>query len=285
MRKIKVRTPAKINLTLEVINRRDDGFHNIQSIMQAVNLYDYLTFELSESSGTVIELNGNSKEIPYDSSNLIYKAAIKFLEKTKINNIKLRINIEKNIPAAAGLAGGSSNAAGTFFALNKLFDNILSNNELDKLCTLLGSDLNFCFKGGCALCTSRGEITEKLPFYEQNISLIKPKDFGISAKEAYTKFALLKDKSYPDNTSKLKYLLSEGKFDKTLIYNSLEKALLPDYTELRTIKNRVKNSLMSGSGSTFFVLDSKLETDLDKSNYYIRENLKTINTGVEEIND
>ena len=64
MRKIKVRTPAKINLTLEVINRRDDGFHNIQSIMQAVNLYDYLTFELSESSGTVIELNGNSKEIP-----------------------------------------------------------------------------------------------------------------------------------------------------------------------------------------------------------------------------
>ncbi len=286
MRKIKVRTPAKINLTLEVINRRDDGFHNIQSIMQAVNLYDYLTFELFESSGTaVIELNGNSKEIPYDSSNLIYKAAIKFLEKTKINNIKLRIYIEKNIPAAAGLAGGSSNAAGTFFALNKLFDNILSNNELDKLCTLLGSDLNFCLKGGCALCTSRGEITEKLPFYEQNISLIKPKDFGISAKEAYTKFALLKDKSYPDNTSKLKYLLSEGKFDKTLIYNSLEKALLPDYTKLRTIKNRVKNSLMSGSGSTFFVLDSKLETDLDKSNYYIRENLKTINTGVEEIND
>lgn len=286
MRKIKVRTPAKINLTLEVINRRDDGFHNIQSIMQAVNLYDYLTFELFESSGTaVIELNGNSKEIPYDSSNLIYKAAIKFLEKTKINNIKLRIYIEKNIPAAAGLAGGSSNAAGTFFALNKLFDNILSNNELDKLCTLLGSDLNFCLKGGCALCTSRGEITEKLPFYEQNISLIKPKDFGISAKEAYTKFALLKDKSYPDNTSKLKYLLSEGNFDKTLIYNSLEKALLPDYTKLRTIKNRVKNSLMSGSGSTFFVLDSKLETDLDKSNYYIRENLKTINTGVEEIND
>ncbi len=285
MRKIKVRTPAKINLTLEVINRRDDGFHNIQSIMQAVNLYDYLTFELSESSGTVIELNGNSKEIPYDSSNLIYKAAIKFLEKTKINNIKLRINIEKNIPAAAGLAGGSSNAAGTFFALNKLFDNILSNNELDKLCTLLGSDLNFCLKGGCALCTSRGEITEKLPFYEQNISLIKPQNLGISAKKAYTKFALLKDKSYPDNTSKLKYLLSEGKFDKTLIYNSLEKALLPDYTELRTIKNSVKNSLMSGSGSTFFVLDSKLETDLDKSNYYIRENLKTINTGVEEIND
>lgn len=286
MRKIKVRTPAKINLTLEVINRRDDGFHNIQSIMQAVNLYDYLTFELFESSGTaVIELNGNSKEIPYDSSNLIYKAAIKFLEKTKINNIKLRIYIEKNIPAAAGLAGGSSNAAGTFFALNKLFDNTLSNNELDKLCTLLGSDLNFCLKGGCALCTSRGEITEKLPFYEQNISLIKPQNLGISAKEAYTKFALLKDKSYPDNTSKLKYLLSEGNFDKTLIYNSLEKALLPDYTELRTIKNRVKNSLMSGSGSTFFVLDSKLETDLDKSNYYIRENLKTINTGVEEIND
>ncbi len=285
MKRIKIKTPAKINLTLEILNKRNDGFHNIQSIMQAVNLYDYLTFELFESANTVIKLNGNSNKIPYNSDNLVYKAAVKFLQKTHIQNIKLDIYIEKHIPVAAGLAGGSSNAAGTFFALNKLFNNILNENEINNLCLSLGSDLNFCLNGGCALCTSRGEITEKLPFYEQNISLIKPKNLGISAKEAYTKFALLQDKSYPDNTSKLKNLLSEGKFDKTLIYNSLEKALLPDYTELRTIKNRVKNSLLSGSGSAFFVLDSKLETDLDKSNYYIWENLKTIPTGVEEIND
>jgi len=285
MKKVKVKTPAKINLTLEVLNRREDGFHNIQSIMQAVNLYDYLTFELSSSDETKIILSGNSKEIPYNESNLVYKAAVSFLEKVKIKNVKLNVYIEKHIPIAAGLAGGSTNAAGTFFALNKLFDNVLTNSELNELCASLGSDLNFCLNGGCALCTSRGEVTEKIPFYEQNVSLIKPKNFGVSAKEAYMSFASLSDKSNPNNTLKLLKLLEQGKFDKSLIYNSLEKALFPKYPQLKQIKDNVENSLMSGSGSTFFVLSSYIKTKLKKEDYDIFENLKTINTGVEEVND
>lgn len=284
MKQIKVRTPAKVNLTLEVLNRREDGFHNIQSIMQTISLYDYLTFTIEHSDNLQIELNGNSKEIPYNQSNLVYKAAAKFFEKANINNIKLNVYIEKHIPVAAGLAGGSTNAAGTFFALNKLFDNILSEKAIDELCASLGSDLNFCLYGGCALCTSRGEITEKIPFYEQDISLIKPKNLGISAKEAYINFSKLDDKSNPDNTTKLRKLLEQNKFDKSLIYNSLEKSLFPYYEELRTIKANVKNSLMSGSGSTFFVLEPKIKTTLDKNNYDIFENLKTTNSGVEEIN-
>lgn len=283
MKSIKIKTPAKVNLTLEVLNRRDDGFHNIQSIMQAINLYDYLTFEVEKSDKIEIILNGNSDEIPYNSSNLVYKAAIKFFEKTKIQGVKLSVYIEKNIPVAAGLAGGSTNAAGTLYALNKLFDNVLTGNELDELCSSLGSDLNFCLYGGCSICSSRGEVIEKIPFYEQSISLIKPKNLGISAKEAYSKFALLEDKSNPDNTSKLKLLIEKGSFDARLIYNSLEKALFPDYMELTIIKNGVKNSLMSGSGSTFFVLSDKIETSLERNNYDIFENLKTISTGVEEI--
>lgn len=284
MKQIKVRTPAKVNLTLEVLNRREDGFHNIQSIMQTISLYDYLTFIVEPSDNLQIELNGNSKEIPYNQSNLVYKAAVKFFEKANINNIKLNVYIEKHIPVAAGLAGGSTNAAGTFFALNKLFDNILSEKAVDELCASLGSDLNFCLYGGCALCTSRGEITEKIPFYEQDISLIKPKNLGISAKEAYINFSKLDDKSNPDNTTKLRKLLEQNKFDKSLIYNSLEKSLFPYYEELRIIKANVKNSLMSGSGSTFFVLEPKIKTTLDKNNYDIFENLKTTNSGVEEIN-
>lgn len=284
MKQIKVRTPAKVNLTLEVLNRREDGFHNIQSIMQTISLYDYITFTIVPSDNLQIELNGNSKEIPYNQSNLVYKAAVKFFEKANINNIKLNVYIEKHIPVAAGLAGGSTNAAGTFFALNKLFDNILSKKAIDELCASLGSDLNFCLYGGCSLCTSRGEITEKIPFYEQDISLIKPKNLGISAKEAYINFSKLYDKSNPDNTTKLKKLLEQNKFDKSLIYNSLEKSLFPYYEELRTIKANVKNSLMSGSGSTFFVLEPEIKTTLDKNNYDIFENLKTTNSGVEEIN-
>ncbi len=285
MKKIKVKTPAKVNLTLEILNKREDGFHNIQSIMQAVNLYDYITIELENSDNTIIELSGNSDEIPYNESNLVYKAATKFLEKTNIKNVHLKINIEKHIPVAAGLAGGSTNAAGTFFALNEIFNKPLNKNQIDELCASLGSDLNFCMYGGCALCTGRGEKIEKLPCYEQEITLIKPKNIGISTKEAYGSFAELKDKSNPDNTSKLKQLLSQGKFDKTLLYNSFEKAIFPRHVELQNIKEQIPNSLMSGSGSTFFVLEPVLNAKLNTKDYNIFEHLKTIKTGVEVVNE
>lgn len=283
MKKIKIKTPAKINLTLEILNKREDGFHNIQSIMQTVNLYDYLTFEIESSLENEITLRGNSDKIPYDNKNLVYKAALKFLEKAKINNVKVKVYIEKNIPVAAGLAGGSSNAAGTFFALNKLFGFPLSDEEIEDLCAQMGSDLNFCLKGGCMLCTSRGEITQRLPFFKQKISLIKPKNLGISAKEAYTKFAQLKDKSIPDNTSKLKKLLLNNSFDNSLLYNSLENALLPEFDTLREIKSKLKGSLMSGSGSTFFIPAQKINCCFDINNYDIFEDLETISSGVEEV--
>ncbi len=283
MREIKVKTPAKINLTLEVLDRRPDGFHNIQSIMQSVNLYDYLAVSVEKSDKLEINLSGNSSEIPYNESNLVYKAAVKFFEKADINNVKLSVYIEKNIPVSAGLAGGSTNGAGILYALNKLFPKNLDKETIDNICASLGSDINFCLSGGCYLCTSRGEVLEKLPYFNQKVSLIKPKKLGISAKEAYTKFTLLKDKTNPNNTLKLKQLLLQNKFDKTLIYNSLESALFNDYKELRQIKENVKGSLMSGSGSTFFVLDDKINTNLDKNNYNIFENLTTIPFGVQEV--
>lgn len=281
--KIKVKTPAKINLTLEVLNKREDGFHNIQSIMQTVNLYDFLTFDVQKSDKTEIILSGNSDEIPYDERNLVYKAIEKFLQKANLDNYKIEVYIEKNIPVCAGLAGGSTDAAGAFFALNKLFNNVLTQNDIEELCASMGSDLNFCLNGGCRLCTSRGEITRQLPFVEADVSIIKPKNIGISAKEAYTKFALLEDKTNPDNTMKLVKLLNENKIDENLIYNSFEKALFPDYEKLREIKNKVKNSLLSGSGPSFFVLASKLNAQFDEKEYDIFENLKTISTGVQEV--
>ena len=117
MKKIKVKTPAKINLTLEVLNKREDGFHNLQSIMQTISLYDYLTVEILENDGVTVVLSGTSDEIPYNEKNLVHKATIKFLEAANIDNVKVNIFIEKNIPIAAGLAGGSTNAAGTFFSI------------------------------------------------------------------------------------------------------------------------------------------------------------------------
>ena len=283
MKTIKVKTPAKINLTLEVLNKREDGFHNIQSIMHAISLYDYLTVFVRESEGTQIALSGSSAEIPYDEKNIVYKAAVKFLDMAKIKDVSIDIFIEKNIPVAAGLAGGSTNASGTFYALNKIFDNLLTDSQIHALCASLGSDLNFCLDGGCAVCTSRGEVIEKIPYYELDVSLVKPSGFGISAKEAYTKFAQMEDKSVPNNTQKLRKLLENNTFDNSLLYNNLETAVLNDYEELLEIKNKLPNAMMSGSGPTCFVLDSKINAEFDCSRFITIEGLKTISGGVSEV--
>lgn len=281
MKQIKVQCPAKINLTLEVLNRREDGFHNIKSIMQTISLYDFLTVKAESGVGIEILLDGNSDKIPYDEKNLVFKAARAFLERAGINNVKISIFIEKNIPVEAGLAGGSTDGAGTFFALNELFGKPLNKGEIEELCASLGSDLNFCLNGGTAICTGRGENTEKLPSPALNISLIKPLGFGISAKEAYTKFAGLKDKFVPDNTKKMAELLANGGFDGKLLYNSLENAVIGDYSELREIKTALPNAMMSGSGPTFFVLEEKVNQKF--ANMLVIEGLKTTTEGVKAI--
>lgn len=281
MKQIKVQCPAKINLTLEVLNRREDGFHNIKSIMQTISLYDLLTVKAESGVGIEILLDGNSDKIPYDEKNLVFKAARAFLERAGINNVKISIFIEKNIPVEAGLAGGSTDGAGTFFALNELFGKPLNKGEIEELCASLGSDLNFCLNGGTAICTGRGENTEKLPSPALNISLIKPLGFGISAKAAYTKFAGLKDKSVPDNTEKMAELLANGGFDDKLLYNSLENAVIGDYSELREIKTALPNAMMSGSGPTFFVLEEKVNQKF--ANMLVIEGLKTTTEGVKAV--
>lgn len=281
MGKIKIKCPAKINLTLEILNKREDGFHNIQSVMQTIDLFDILTVNVEESDKSEIKLSGTSKEIPYDEKNLVYKATELFLNKTK-KNCNVSIYIEKNIPIAAGLAGGSTDAAGTLFGLNKLFNDILSRKELHELCAKLGSDLNFCLEGGCQLATGRGEMLEKLPFQEFSLSLIKPKNLGISAKEAYTKFAQLAQKPNLNITSKLVNALKSGDADLSkFLQNDLEIELINDYKELQTIKKHINSSLMSGSGSTFFVLEDKIVNISD--DFWIKTGLKSISHGVKSL--
>ncbi|CDC18106.1 4-diphosphocytidyl-2-C-methyl-D-erythritol kinase [Clostridium sp. CAG:306] len=278
MSRIKIAAPAKINLTLEVLDKREDGFHNLKSIMQAISLYDYLTFDVTDSDKTQITLFGNSDKIPYDNKNLVYKAIEKFLEKTAINNKKIEVYIEKNIPVEAGLAGGSTDAAAAFFALNKLFNNPLCAEEIELLCASLGSDLNFCLHGGTALCKGRGEKTKRIPTKQQYVTLIKPLGFGISAKEAYTKFAQMSDKTVPNNTEKLM-----NDFSTNFLFNSLELAVINDYQELLEIKTAIPKALMSGSGPTFFVLERYCPHVFDSKRFLVIEDLKFITDGVKEI--
>lgn len=281
MRNIIVKCPAKINLTLEILNKREDGFHNIQSVMQTIDLFDILMIKVEKSEKFEIKLSGTSDEIPYDERNLVYKAAMLFVERTNLHPCKISVHIEKNIPIAAGLAGGSTDAAGALYGLNKIFDNVLSKEELHALCAELGSDLNFCLEGGCQLSTSRGEILEQLPFQEFNLSLVKPKKLGISAKEAYTKFAALKNKPNLNMTKEVIKALKEEQNIADFLHNDLEFVVINDYKELQEIKEKYPKSIMSGSGSTFFVIGYNFK-DFDQSCQII-SNLKSIPYGVLEV--
>lgn len=281
MKEIKIKCPAKINLTLEIVNKREDGFHNIKSIMQLISLYDYLTIKPADSQ---ITLAGTSNEIPYDKNNLVYKAAELFFKTTGVNkgvNKGVEIFIEKNIPIAAGLAGGSTDAAGTLYGLNKLFGGILSHKELENLCSKLGSDLNVCLNGGCILATSRGEITKPLPVIKSSVTLIKPKNMGVSAGEAYKKYSNKQIKPQNNMTEKMIKAIELGKDIKHYLYNDLEYAIFEDYKELQKIKSIYPNSIMSGSGSTYFVLEN-LETSKLDDKYHFINNLEFITKGVSE---
>jgi len=276
---IKVKTPAKINLTLEIEGKREDGFHNIKSIMQMINLYDILTFDIEKSEKTEIILSGTNPNIPYDEHNLVYKAIKLFMEKTNMPPHKISVHLEKNIPTEAGLAGGSSNAAGTFLVLNKYFNNVLSKEELHELCAKLGSDLNVCLEGGCILATGRGENVKHLPFKEYPVSLIKP-PVGVSAKEAYQKYASIKNKQKYHNTEIITAFIGQDKDISPFLYNDLETAIYGDYEEMHKIKSFNPDAVMTGSGSTYFVLSEKINPVED---FWTAQNLKTIPTGCEII--
>lgn len=278
MNTTKVKCPAKINLTLEVLNKRDDGFHNIKSIMQTISLYDYLTIKVESADKNLIELSGTSSDIPYNENNLVYKAIDLYLKEAKINNLKINVFIEKNIPISAGLAGGSTDGAGVIWGLNYLLE-IFDNSKLNELCAQLGSDLNVCLNGGTILATSRGEIIKKLPDVDSILTLIKPKKLGISAKEAYTKYSQREIKLQNGMTEKMLIAILDNDDIRQYLYNDLEFAVFDDYKELQIIKSVYPKSIMSGSGSTYFILDNIEKFELN-DDYEIINNLKFISTGV-----
>lgn len=277
MEKIKVKCPAKVNLTLEVLNKRDDGYHNIKSVMQTISLYDYLTIEIGHAKENKINLSGTSSEIPYNEKNLVYKAALLYLETAEMKDSELNINIEKNIPISAGLAGGSTDGAGVLWGLNHIFGKF-NSAEINALCAKLGSDLNVCLNGGCMLATSRGEVTERLPFKEYPITLIKPKNLGISTKEAYNEYSLKKIKSDKNYTDMLIKSINCGNDIRPYLYNDLENAVFDDHKELQEIKRVYPKAVMSGSGSTYFLLDN-IETSGMSDEYIFINNLEFTSEG------
>ncbi len=261
---VKELAPAKINLYLDVLGKRDDGFHNIETLMQEVSLFDELTVEYKagQRSNITLKISGND-ELPTDESNLIIRAYRAFTKVHPLNGA-IHITLNKRIPTAAGLGGGSADAAATLRALNKIANFAVSENELLKISEELGSDVPFCLIGGRAMCCGKGEEIQPLKHNNELHILIAKTDESVPTPKAYSMLdSIYNDfKSERENDGREELLsdLKAGVYKG--LYNIFEEPVLALCPKAKLVKERMlalgaKAALMSGSGpSVFGIFDS-----------------------------
>lgn len=251
---VRVKANAKINLTLDALAKRPDGFHEVEMIMTTLELADYIEVQAREDEAIVIETT--SGLIPNDQQNLCFKVAALLRSRYGITS-GVTITIEKNIPVAAGLAGGSADAAATFQALNKLWDLNLSEATLQELGAEIGSDVPFCILNTTALATGRGEKLEPLPAPPKCWVVLAKPQVGLSTAEVYGALKIA-EAPHPD-TQKMRQALETQDYELmcATLGNSLEAVSLQLCEQIQQIKHVMEQSgadgvLMSGSGPTVF---------------------------------
>jgi 4-diphosphocytidyl-2-C-methyl-D-erythritol kinase len=248
MTKMQVLAPAKVNLSLKILGRREDGFHEIETLIAPISLADKIDIE---RQSRWIDFSCDDPTVPSGDENLVVRAAKAFFEKTKISG-GIGIKLHKNIPHGAGLGGGSSDAAATLCALNDLFETKLSREELATLGSAIGSDVSFFLFESAAVCTGRGEVVSPTKLKKKlSILLLKP-GFSVSSAWAYSRWQDSKEipgMSYqPQN------------FDDQDFVNDLERPVFEKFVFLAQLKAwllkraEVGAALMSGSGSTVFAV-------------------------------
>ena len=260
------KSPCKVNLLLNILGKRPDGFHELETVMQPVNFCDELTFA---RGGSGVQLSCSDATLPTDARNLVFRAAAIFLTATNIAD-GVKIHLDKKIPLAAGLGGGSGNAATTLLALNELFGQPLALAKLDELAAALGSDIPFFLYGKPALAVGRGEKVETLENFPalagKAFFLIHP-GFGISTPWAYQNLARFPAalKGEKGRAQKLISLLRTADFKTAAaeFYNSLEAPALDKFPVLALYQEFLREhgalaALMSGSGSTTFAIMENL---------------------------
>lgn len=261
MKNLSILAPAKINLYLDVLNKREDGYHNIKSIMQSISLYDKVSLSVFESDffENEIEISSNDTSVAWDESNLVYKGASLFIKSADIHNKKLVFFVEKNIPVCAGMAGGSADVGAALILLNEAFKSCFSLSELCALGAKIGADVPFCITKGTCICEGIGEKITSLPTLDgayvvcgigalQKVSTpyaYKTLDeiFGTDATDA-------NDINEIVNAIKEKNLESVA----SLLYNKFEAVATSDVDKIKSIliSNGALGSLMSGSGPSVF---------------------------------
>ena len=246
---------AKINLGLDVLGKREDGYHEVRMIMQTIRMYDQLDMRKSVEPG--IHLTTNKKYIPVDENNLVWRAAKLMMDTCGIME-GVSIHLHKVIPVAAGMAGGSSDAAATLVGMNRLFHCGLSKEKLMELGVQIGADVPYCVLRGTALAEGIGEKLTVLPPMPDCWILIGKPGISVSTKYVYTTLDLNTDTVHPDIDGMKKALEDGNLYGITeRMGNVLQDVTIPAYSEVERIKEQMKalgavNAMMSGSGPTVF---------------------------------
>lgn len=263
MEQITRKAYAKINIGLDVLKRREDGYHEVRMIMQTVDICDDLAFERTAQSGIVIRTD--REDLPVDDNNLIYKAAdLLFREKGITEGVK--ITLTKRIPIAAGMAGGSSDAAATMRGLNELFGMGYSVRELQELGVKLGADIPYCLVGGTMLSEGIGEILTPLPAPPDCFLVVAKPDIDVSTGFVYGNLHADRLTYHPDIDGMIEALRTGSLSGVTeRLGNVLETVTVKEYPVIEEIKELLRsmgaeNALMSGSGPTVFGIFNKRET-------------------------
>lgn len=267
---------AKLNLTLDVLGKRSDNYHDLQSVMQTISIRDDI--EIDIETGKPWSLECDKEGIPTDERNLAWKAAKIYFDTMKLDPNGITIRIKKRIPSGAGLGGGSADAAAVLRALNKHYDNPLSILALAELGASVGSDVPFCVIGGTAMVEGRGERIRKLPDMPDCVFVVCKPEFSISTPELYQKIDETAIAKRPDNAAMESALLAGdlGKVAENLC-NVFDPLVTADHLELNYIKS-IFNSYgsagqqMTGSGSAVFAITQEFEyaaviCDMLKANY------------------
>lgn len=253
------KAPAKINLGLDVLYKRTDGYHELEMIMASVDLADRLTFECLDEDKIILETN--KAFLPLDKRNNVYQAAEKIKQRYGITD-GVKISVQKAIPVSAGLGGGSSDCAATLRGLNRLFDLNLSMEEMIQIGVEIGTDVPFCLHGSTAHILGKGEIVQTLPSMPASwVVLVKPK-ISVSTRKIFQQVEL-EQLHHPD-MSRLKQAIEQQNYVEMVasMGNSLESITIPRYPVVQQIKDRMMSygadiALMSGSGPTVFALCQK----------------------------
>lgn len=255
MDQISLKSRAKINITLDVIGKRPNGYHDLSMIMQTINLYDFVFIRKMHAPG--IRLRTNLKWLPNDQGNIVCQAAKLFKETCGIKT-GVFMELNKRIPVAAGLAGGSSNAAATLIGLNTLFETGLSQKELMELGVKLGADVPYCILGGTALAEGIGEILTPLPPMPNCYVLVAKPKINVSTATVFKSLNIDKIETHPDN-NKIINAIKQGDIHTVAhnMCNVLETVTQKKYPVIGTIKevmlkHGAEGALMSGSGPTVF---------------------------------